>query len=192
MRPLILLNGPPGSGKDTLAQHLRDKNRNFEILHFAKILKERTHALYGNSLLEYDYFDGCKNKPNDFFLGLTPRQAYINVSEVYIKPIHGTKFFGDALVKTIRSSFYLARGFITADSGFAEEAEPVINCMGRENTLLVRIRDRGSFANDSRSFIELPVNTLDISNDRSELDFLNIAEEAIGYALQSMSAEKSS
>ena len=34
-----------------------------------------------------------KDEPNETFLGLTPREALISMSEIYMKPFHGDEVF---------------------------------------------------------------------------------------------------
>lgn len=58
------------------------------------------------------------------------------------------------------------------DSGFVEEAEEVIKAYGPDSVLLIRLHRVGrDFAGDSRSYISLPVKTVEIHNDDS-LDWL--------------------
>lgn len=188
MRPIILVNGPPRSGKDTLGEHLLSRYPSFDLVKFAWDLKERTHALYGRPELPHDHFEDVKDQPSAFFMGLTPRQAYIHVSETYFKPVHGVETFGNLFLKRLEEKHKYARGFIVTDSGFEDESIPVLRHFGVDNCILVRIRDRGDFSNDSRSFLELPVYTIDISNGGSKYQFLRQAEHALAHILQPMIA----
>src|SRR5690349_14966217 len=86
---LLLVNGPPRSGKDTVGAILREffPGSIYETK-MAKALKERTHALYNlldpetGRALRHDAFELVKDQPRDEFRGLTPRRAYIAVSEM--------------------------------------------------------------------------------------------------------------
>jgi len=111
---ILLLNGPPGSGKDHAARVIRDRYfGRVAITKFAKVLKERTHALYGLGETDpvegtfkpyaHDEYENVKDTPLDEFLGLTPRQAYIGVSERYFKPMHGEQVFGKLLEPELRA-----------------------------------------------------------------------------------------
>lgn len=188
MRPIVLVNGPPGSGKDTLGEHLIKKYPSFDIAKFAWELKERTHALYGRPELPHDHFEQVKEKPSAFFLGLTPRQAYIQVSETYFKPVHGDETFGKLLVQRLAEKHAFARGFVITDSGFESETVPMLRHFGADSVILVRIRGRGDFSNDSRSFLSLPVYTVDIFNTGAKHTFLRQAEHALDHILQPMLA----
>lgn len=177
MTQIILFNGPPGSGKDTAAKYLQ---REYGAYHtkFAKALKEATHALYGLGALPDDFFESSKGKATQTFFGLPPRQAYIKVSEELVKPVLGKNFFGEVMRQTCKRA--VGDGYdliVISDSGFAEEALPLVEEFGAENILLVQIHaeERGcTFEGDSRSYISLPaVYTAHIDNNGSEEEFLN-------------------
>lgn len=164
MKKLLLFNGPPKSGKDFGAEYVVSKFKDSILHKFAKILKEKTHALYGFHWRGHAYYEDCKNDPHPDFLGLSPRQAYINVSETYFKPVHGDKVFGELLVKDLETlDWQLA---VISDSGFKGEAEVLIEQYGADNITLIRVHREGcDFSNDSRSYIELPhVDTFDVDN----------------------------
>lgn len=166
---IILLNGPPRSGKDYAGRALRAKVVNSYIFKMARQLKERTHALYGlgedGVCYPHDWYENVKDKPLEDFLGITPRGAYIAVSEMLMKPLHGEDIFGRWLCDDIATSGVdLA---LVTDAGFQLECETVIERFGADNVTLVRIhRDGCDFSSDSRSYIELDgVQCHDITND---------------------------
>ncbi len=174
-KKIILFNSPPGAGKDFSALVVLRNFKNAVMDKFARILKERTHALYGFPDRDMYYYEDCKEIPNDDFLGLTPRQAYINVSEVYFKPVHGKRVFGELLAKELDKSD--SDIIAISDSGFVEEAEVLIEKYGANNVKLIRIhRDECDFSNDSRSYITLPVDTIDIVNTGDEFYVSNLLD----------------
>lgn len=171
-KKIILFNGCPSSGKDWASKYLlnkyQDNNKGliFKTDKFARVLKERTHALYGFSWKPHDFYELVKEVPTEDFMGLTPRQAYINVSEIYFKQVHGKDVFGKILAKEI-DKYKWDVLFIT-DSGFIEEAEVLINKYGEENVILVRIyRDGYSFKGDSRNYLDFSnrICSTNITND---------------------------
>lgn len=165
---VLFINGPPRSGKDEagrIAAQLLHDWKGVEIVKFAKILKERTHALYGYGHLAHDFFEQSKDVPSDIFLGLTPRQAYINVSERLMKPVHGQAVWGKLLLGEMKNKF--ADYFIITDAGFYPEAVPILDHYGAENCRLIRMHRSGcDFMGDSRGYIVLPrVSDFDINNE---------------------------
>lgn len=155
---ILFLNGPPRSGKDTAAEYLHLHYDAYKVK-FAKALKEGTHALFGLGALPDDHFENAKNKPNAIFFGMSPRQAYIHVSENLVKPVMGSRFFGKVALETIKRAESDGHDLVViSDSGFADEAQPIIEYYGQGSTYLLRILadKRGcTFDGDSRSYIKL-------------------------------------
>lgn len=158
---IILFNGPPGSGKDTLANALIDRLHSSHIdaclEKFARPLKDCVPAFYGISVEEFKHMDSSvelKAQPQDCFLGKTCREVQIAFSEDYAKPLHGKNFFGLLLAERIKK---LGEQVVcVSDSGFSEEAETIIEEFGKENVMLVNIiRDGTTFEGDSRGYINV-------------------------------------
>ncbi len=180
---IIFVNGPPRSGKD-FAGAILSQRQDIGLSNRAKlsaILKERTHALYmlfgqGGKPLRHDFFEHVKDTPLVEFSGITPREAYISVSELWMKPTHGSGILGKWLVEELRERESDISGrwtHIVTDSGFIEEAEAIVSEYKAENCLLVRIHREGyTFSGDSRSYIDLGhlgVDSYDIKNDGGKL-----------------------
>ena len=153
MKKILLLNAPPGAGKDYAGKHITKRVKGAQIDKFARVLKERTHALYGFAWRPWDYYEDCKDQPNEDFYGLTPRQAYINVSETYFKPVHDDRIFGRILADELdKYEWNLA---VITDSGFMSEAEVLIEKYGEENVMHVQVKRNGfDFSGDSRSYLD--------------------------------------
>lgn len=186
MTKVILFNAPPRAGKDTAGQTVLSRFRGAQVK-FSDPVKHGTHNAYGIYGVSADHFEAVKDEPLEEFFGLTPREAYIDFSERYMKPKHGKDVFGRIATNVIAR---LNELLITIpDSGFYHEAMPVVRYVGPENVLLIRIHSivNGktlTFAGDSRSYIELPgVRTIDVANLHLE-DFVirirAIAQEWLG------------
>lgn len=173
---IVLINGPARSGKDSLATAiLRDAQEmgvTASIIKFAGNLKEMTHRAF-NLPERHDSQEGVKDQPNGLLLGKTPRQVYIAVSEMLMKPLFGQGVFGRMLVEEIAVLETIAREdgddptdlYLVSDSGFLPEAQVVVDRFGVENVILVRLTRAGyDFTGDSRGYITLPgVRTLDMN-----------------------------
>lgn len=187
MTKLLLINGAPRSGKDTAGEVARRVGRGkVHVAKFSKVLKERTHALYGlfgwdGKPLPHDEFERVKDCEHDEFLGATPREAYIAVSEKLMKPLHGDAVFGLMLLQDLECNAADADLIVVTDSGFASEAVPLVERYGRENTILMRIHRTGcDFNGDSRSLITLDcVRTVDVHNCTT----LEMFEASVSYAM---------
>lgn len=186
---LIIFNGPPGSGKDEAVRFLDEfaqEERGVRIT-VPMMFKERlyklasvVYALSYDEVVEYCTDRKLKETPCDAFWGLSPRQAIIRVSEECMKPVYGKDYFGKVCVADmIKTNIVIPcnKTFLFSDGGFPDEVNQVINHVGSENALIVRIyRDGHDFSNDSRRYLEetdLPIGTSirEIENNGSLLGF---------------------
>jgi hypothetical protein len=179
-RPKILLvNGPPRAGKDTFGRLLKEDYQHVFLGAFAHALKVRTHGLYGCAEAPAGAFEEVKDKPHRVFRGLTPRQAYILVSEKFYKVHHGDDVWGRILAEALQwadgeneKAGIKEPLYVITDSGFEPEARCLIELYGKDAVQLVRLHREGcDFSNDSRSYIRIPeIGSRDIyANDMEEL-----------------------
>jgi hypothetical protein len=134
MNKIYILNGPPGSGKDTIADELHGES--CVSLEFKGHLHKIAILLSG--MHEDDYFDlynqrELKEVPTEALLGFSPRGFLIHISEVMCKPHFGNNYFGISA----------ARG-VNVLSGI----------FGRDKVVIIHLyRDGCNFDNDSRDYI---------------------------------------
>lgn len=156
---ILILNGPPGCGKDTIAGILHDKH-GYSIRSFKEPMWSVAKSILTPS--EYDLFvrlymnRETKDEPQEFLGNLSPRGFFIHISEVFVKPLLGTSQFGK-----LAAWGGLAYKTVFPDGGFPAE---VNEFAGDKRTLLVRLHREGySFEGDSRDYIEdAPVRSMDI------------------------------
>lgn len=101
------------------------------------------------------------------------REAMIYISELVYKPARGQDIFG-----RIRASKVIPNDdtlYVDGSYGFVDELMPLINSVGAERILAIRLHCEGmSFDGDSRSYIpDGLVPTVDITTERGELEKLN-------------------
>lgn len=178
---LFLFNGPPRVGKNTAAKlmliHLKKHKHVYGLraveFSLATPLKEATHALFGVNRPER-FFERTKDTSNYLFFGMTPRQAYINMSEKGVKPQYGKDFFGKVLVNRIegfKKKFNLSGTLVViTDCGFKDELMPVIDYVGKENMTIIQMEREGcDYSFDSRSYINVDgIYTVRIPNNEGE------------------------
>jgi hypothetical protein len=169
-KKVILLNGPPGSGKDLSGIIIRNmlfgKRPNGRadlptykpvLMKFADPLKQAAHALFGIPFscehYEKEHGHDWKNQPQVEFYGRKPRDVYIDLSEQFVKPRFDSSFFGKVAFRTVKLDKQ-NNVFIFTDSGFVEEAVPIVKAFGVDNVLVVELaRSGASFDGDSRSYV---------------------------------------
>lgn len=162
-RKIILFNGPPRCGKslgaDYVASFIR---RNAPYMHpcildFAEPLKRAAHALYC-AFHRWDYYDtkeGASQKglASGDFLGLSPREAYIALSEEYLKEKHGVEVLGFLMKKRICREKW-SQTAVIPNCGFIDELKPLIDLVGQRNILIIEVHAAGkTFEGDSRRYV---------------------------------------
>lgn len=180
---IILLNGPPRCGKDTISEILKNHcPSEVHLEKFALPLKLAVPMIYGltqaNWKEDLDTEQG-KDYRCDQLFGKTPREVQIAISEDLLKPLHGKDIFGKLIVRRIErvnSKWFSAT--VVSDSGFREEAEVVVDRFGADDVQLWRIhRDGCDFKKDSRGYIhlnDLGVKEFDIDNCGTIRDLINL------------------
>ena len=159
---VVLFNAPPEAGKDVAAKHCA-KVFGMEHKEFKGKLYDIVQCLYTltDDQLETLKLRENKEVPTELLGGLSLRQALIHISENIIKPNFSKSYFGDSLAKSINSDTAVS------DSGFIDELMRVVDKVGEDNVLVVRIhRDGYTFDGDSRSYIPdgTVKNIVDIKN----------------------------
>ena len=186
----IIFNGPPGCGKDTLAELLADEGYKHMAM---KTSLYKATATYFNVDLEA-FIDQatdrvCKElpwhplrrangnaRPNDvgnLIHSYTPREALIHVSEDIIKPTYGEDFFGKAAAQSCLNAD--AQYAVFSDGGFKEEIYPLMDVY--QTVFIIQLFRKGcSFANDSRDYLNgFPnTHTLFLEEDQPELAIQSI------------------
>jgi len=168
---IIFLNGPPKCGKDFAGEVMRHALYKSKIFKFATVLKIMAHKAFWRGsncpcLNGPDAFEKVKDIPNPYFYEKTPRETWIAFSETFIKPLYGKDIWGKILLDELQLAIHQDCKFaIITDSGFKEEAQVLIDHFGRDACTLIQIeRNDCDFSNDSRSYLDLDVKTIQLHN----------------------------
>lgn len=149
---IIVLNGPPGSGKTTMQGYLYAKYSGIYKESFANPLVTLVQSFYGIKNEDWCrwYSPEGKSLKRPLLEGKSCREALIHVSENIIKPMFGKDVFGRLMADRL---YGLPKGanVVIDDGGFEEEITPLIEEFGKENIFCVKIeRDGHSYEGDSR------------------------------------------
>lgn len=147
---VLILNGPPSSGKDSLAERMAlgfgAKHRSFKSRLFTL-----TRYFYGVSQAQWDkwYTTEGKGVPRAELDFQSCREALIFVSEVVTKPNFGNAYFGNAALKTMPDDGSV---YVFSDGGFPSEIRPFLDV--DFEVVVVRLHREGhTFAKDSRRYL---------------------------------------
>ncbi len=155
----LLLNGPPGVGKDTLFKQIGESTylpNDFHRIAFADILKSAVHVFFG---LDPNpaAFEAVKDTPLPEFGGLTPRQVYIDFAETYIRPKYGVDFFAKGAANKIKKHGLKHSLIVFTDLGFYEEGAYLRQEFPDVEMCVVQMYREGcSFKTDSRGYVSIP------------------------------------
>jgi len=156
----VLLNGPPGCGKDTLANLLAEHG--FHHHRYKEQLYTDTANYYGVPVEEFRRWatDRILKELVHRALGVSPREAMIHVSESVFKPRYGNAYFGHAAAqRCVQQRSGLA---VFSDSGFAEEVTPMQALY--DHVVVFRLHREGfTFGSDSRRYLQGYPNTYDLT-----------------------------
>ena len=170
---IILLNGPPGCGKDTIAKIIKKKigSKDYKM---SRPIKQAFGALFGlqgellHEMIEGEFKDVAQWKDSQY----TPRDVLINLSEDFMKPRFGKDIFGQSAVNFLqRLSF---THLTISDTGFNAEVPPICQWYGYHKVKAILI-DRKGCKWDSRERIDVTALGIDgyILNNAHDLDMLD-------------------
>lgn len=166
----VVLNGPPGCGKDTIANHIVQLGK-FVKRQFKDALYEHTAKHFQVDLDQLIHYASDRDLKDSVSLaglgGRTPREALIYVSEKIYKPRHGDGYFGDYEARGVEEYTRRLAGnvdIIYPDGGFAGELLTVEQAF--DALLIVRLHRVGfDFKGDSRNYVYLPDSAVRTSVD---------------------------
>ena len=153
MAKVIILNGPAGCGKDTLARALVEMGFAKGVASFKNPMFNIAMAALGQDAYR-EFLDGYddrarKEKPEGFLNGWSRRQFMIAISEQLIKPVFGDDYFGKYLAGNLPDGDEV---FVVSDGGFASEVAPIV-AAGHDVRIVRLHRDGHTFEGDSRGYL---------------------------------------
>lgn len=175
---LVGFNGPPRSGKDTMARMLAEHLDLLTDLPVKEVslstpLRRIAYAMVG-FVGETDGPDYERFKTTWFSqFDRDGRHLMIDVSESFLKPIYGKCVMAELLFEELGDFQGIA---LIRDCGFQVEIEHLALCMGFRRLYIARLRRDGcDFSNDSRDYV-----TYRFSNDyENNLSLDDLRTEAI-------------
>jgi adenylate kinase family enzyme len=147
MKKIIILNGPPRSGKDTAAEEIE---RVFDAVHLKLSwpLKYIVSDTLGLSREELE-----ANKERKTVYDLSYRQLQIEVYNA-LKRIFGDTWLASMTITRIDRA-QSNDTFVLSDCGRQEEVDAMVSAFGKNNVLVLKVyRQDTSFKNDIRGYVQ--------------------------------------
>lgn len=181
-KKVVIFNGPPGSGKDTLAAMLYQMYGT-GWRSFKEPLNEIAMAMSGASWAVWNEWTSreLKELPRVELGGLSPRHFLIKISEEWTKPLFGGSHFGKIAARNAARTD--SDVVVFSDGGFDDEILPLIDKFGADNVIVVRLHREGfTFEGDSRDYIQVPAQTFDLHliSGNQELALMHLVEALEG------------
>ncbi|MCA3267174.1 MAG: hypothetical protein ING19_14020 [Azospirillum sp.] len=190
---VVFINGPPRCGKDTFVTIARETIATDAAMRdtvavnqirvgFADELKERTHLLHrlfvrkndkgqlelcdiseSTMVAPFDFFEKSKDLKLAEFMGVSPRQAYIDTAERLLRPVFGQHIFSRMWLDAVRRKSDLLKSangrqsiVYVPDLGFQHEADLFAKILPSEKIAFVQIhRASCDFSKDSRRYVDM-------------------------------------
>lgn len=187
---IIGFNGPPRSGKDSIASEI---HRRYDVEIPPTQIKSlsRPMRLIGFAMLGLEYtpplYELIKDRPQGIFAGKTLREFMIEFAEHFAKPWLGKEVWGKVLIKSLPAAqLHSDLLLLIPDIGFQEETDYLQDVIGVTKFLLVCVSREGiDWANDSRGYVHA-FNSLWIQNQKIEdsaLLVLTHAKAKLGWSI---------
>jgi len=179
---IILINGAPGSGKDTLASLMKPamdsiltEDMDVHILPMKLSLVDQVQKYFNIPKEVWDKrYEPYKETSWDLLYGMSPRQALIWMSEEVTKPKFGADFYGKEHCNFIKKCTQKDSIILIPDSGFVEEVFHLCESFGKDNCVMVNVYREGTdFSKDSRYLITgemVDIKGYDVRNNRTVED----------------------
>lgn len=152
---IVVINGPPHCGKDTLGQFCALSYKKVINTKMAESLKLGAHALMGLEDAGVDRYEIEKDEPTPDFFNMTPREFYIKLAENFVKQHCGDEAFGYIWLRKNRFFMKMAKLLVITDCGFDKELQPILRHADTDEMCLIRLhRDGTDYIKDSRGYIQ--------------------------------------
>jgi len=182
---LILFNGPPGSGKDAIAEEFMKRYSDTNICKFADPIRNTVFATFPH--VNRQNYDERKNLPIGqstegeinypitklFGTEITLRQWIIRYAEEFMKPQFGKDIFAKITCENINATFLTHKYVLVTDLGSVEEIETIYKNFNENKIIIIVVqvvRKDCNFHNDSRKYIT----TDQLFNYTSKLNFIKL------------------
>lgn len=178
MKKIICLNGPPSSGKDTIANILSLEYNALNVK-IAQPLRDMVKLVFNVS---EDDIDKVKNLPiNPGESDYRIRDFMIDISEIIIKPKIDRHYFINTLCHKIDKQYAGEKLIIISDLGFPFEIKMINKAFSQTHDVQLWniFRDGYDFTKDSRNYVSFSGTTQKIKNNGTKKELKKLVEKIL-------------
>ena len=169
---IILLNGPPRSGKDTAAMFIKRHLPGTVEYKMSAPLKRGIQTIYGFNADACKFVDKEPDTKTRLLHGQTYRVVQIRLFQ-HLAAIHGETILADLAITAFPS--IMAKHVVISDCGMTIEATKIAAHAGYGNTALIQLHRNGcDFSNDIREYVDIQCKHEMIMNNNYDLDLYEL------------------
>lgn len=161
---ILVFNGPPGVGKDTLANYAQSFDSRSRHVKFISTLKQAVAVLFNYPI---ELMEEGKDDPKYTKFGKRIREHQIALGSA-LRNIYGEEVFGRMLADRILSMPMQTPYVVISDLGVTGELRALAEAIDRERITLFRVHQEGkTFSGDCREYIrgeDFGIKTYDLQN----------------------------
>ncbi len=151
---IVLLNGPPGSGKDTAAKFIVKHLARTVHYKLSRPLKSAVNSIFDISPEVVKHFDAEKEVSSPHLLGSTYREAQISVYHM-LSAKYGENVLARLFIRYLKK-YDASKHIVVSDCGRTGEAQTLIAHFGNDNVSRIKLYRSGcNFDDDIREYVKI-------------------------------------
>lgn len=166
---IILLNGPPNSGKDTAAEFIVKMLSQVNHAKLSRPLKAAANNIFDLQPGTLKFFHEDSDLESPFLLGSTYRQVQIDIF-LMLQERFGPDVLARLFIRYAKKNI-AAKHIVISDGGRTVEAQALIAHYGRSNVGLIGLAREGcDFSKDIREYVDVNCDKKEFIDNKHDLD----------------------
>ncbi len=151
---IIILNGPPNSGKDTAAKFITKMVGQTSHAKLSRPLKSAAISIFDLQPKTLKYFNEDSDFESAFLLGSTYREVQIEIFKM-LEAKYGPDVLARLFIRYAKKNI-ATRHIVTSDCGRTIEAQALVDHFGRSGVALIVLNRKGcDFSSDIREYVDI-------------------------------------
>ena len=166
---IIILNGPPNSGKDTAAEFIVKMLSQVNHAKLSRPLKSAVNNIFDLQPGTLKFFQEDSDLKSPFLLGSTYRQAQIDIFRM-LQGKYGADILAKLFIRYAKKNI-AAKHIVLSDCGRTIEASALVEHFGPSNIALIKLmRPDHDFRADIREYVDITCDKKAVIDNKHDLD----------------------